>query len=900
MFFKLAARVIARSQAERAPRAAPIESLWQDLRFAARALARSPGFAAAGIVTLALGIGANTAIFTLINAVWLRPLPVAEPERLAVFYQRILVFTQPGAAPTFKASDGNGWRAFEALGDGSPAFVSVAAEGYSPLEARRPQLPLPNGAPLAAMPVSWNYFQALGVPVHGRTFVRDDDLPGAPVVAIISDRLWRARFNADANLIGQTVRAGTTPVLIIGIAAPRFRGPRLGDRTDVWLPLTAAGAFLPSTPREAFLRAKQSVMPVRLYGRLRAGVTLAQAEAEARAADQARPPRLFLRTLAATAYPTLAQEREGEDRRLTGLLAATAILVLVIGCANLASLLVARAERRRHEIAVRLALGVSRARLVGLLASEAFLLAASGAVAALLVSRLFLRTLAMFTLPTGIPIADLDLALDWRIAAFTSAVTMLTVAVCGLAPAWWAARADIMRMLAPARHGGGRSSSSLRMALLSAHVAIALVLLIGAALFTGSVRNALNKDLGFAADRTAFLAVIPNWARYADPAFKDVDFARRRADYARLQDRLRAVAGVTAVTAGGMPLMNPLREGERQASRAVVSEGRSHHLALAVMTGGPSLCAALGVPLMAGRDLDQHDTFANASGVAVVSKAFAQAMWPGENPVGKTFSTPSRDAPPGAAKPGPAGSPAAPAGAGRPGVAVSPVAAPSSQPDEIEVVGVASDSARRGVHGPGLLTIYRPDVTDPDLSQDVGRPSLGLVIRTGVDPSRIVPQITAVAREVFPDAYQLTVTTARQQIADEMASERMGATLFTWFSIVAVALGLVGVWGLVAYLVGRRLYELGVRLALGATPRGLMTVMALRGLIPVAVGCLIGLGAAAATMQLVGHYLFEITPVDPLTYAASAALFLLTAAIATIVPARRVLRLDPVTVLRSE
>jgi len=304
-------------------------------------------------------------------------------------------------------------------------------------------------------------------------------------------------------------------------------------------------------------------------------------------------------------------------------------------------------------------------------------------------------------------------------------------------------------------------------------------------------------------------------------------------------------------------------------------------LPIGTLSGGAGYCSALGVPIVAGRDIAPRDTIPGAPPVAVVSEQLARLLWAGESPLGRRFSLPER----------------APASAGAASRA-NPATAPPA-PDDIEVVGVAGgDAVRRGVRGANVATIYLPSVRDP--ADDMMRPAYGLVVRTEAPADTTVAQFEKAARAVFPDAYTLSVTTPSRQVAEQMASERMGLTFFAWFSVVAVGLGVLGIWGLVAHAAASRTFELGVRAALGASPRALVWTVALGGIVPVAVGCLAGLVAAAGSTRLLASYLFEVSALDPLTLAGSTALLLMTGLVASLLPARRVLRLDPVAALRTE
>jgi len=818
----------------------------RDLRFAIRMAWRSPLVTLGASATLALAIGANTAIFTVVKALWLRPVAVSRPEALAVVYERIERPGQPShLSDLFHPGDA------DRLTSLVPAFDGVAAELVATglMGEYRPRVSFgPDDTPLEAVAVSHQYFRVLGVSVRGRAFRPDDDRPGALPVVVLGHEFWQARLAGDPSVVGREIALGRTQALVIGVAAPSFRGAVIGDRVDLWLPLGALPSFLPVTAKAPDLAQDALAMaPVRLYGRLRDG--RAQAEQQVSAA-LARP--VVLRTLAEIAYPARVQAAATSDARLLWLLLATAGFVLVMGCLNLTSLLVARAERRRHEIAVRLSLGISRPRLVGLLLSDAAVLIALGAAGALVVSRWFLETLSAFALPTGIPVARLNVDVDWRVVTFAVAVSMGTVLLAGLAPAWHSARPSLATLLNTSGGTGRRGSHRRRFVLLAGHVAISLVLLVCAALFVRSVRRAFERDLGFAADRVLAVVVQPSLTQYLI-GDGDLDFMRRQADAIRLIDRLRALPGVTAVTTGVSPLLQPAHQME---TGAAVTDLGTTQVRLVTLGAGPGYLGATGVPLRAGRDLTPDDVSPGAPPVALVSESLARALWPGTSAIGHRLSF--------------------------------------GRSRDVEIVGVTGDAVRAGARGDAQLALYVPEPLRPD------RPMLGLVVGTAVDAGTIAPAVLDSVRRVFPDATQVRQTTARQEIEQEMASERLGASLFSWFGAMALALAVLGVYGLVAFITVERTREFGIRLALGASPAGLLRTVVGRGLAPVAAGCAAGLAGAAVVSGALRAYLFDLSPFDPVAFGGGAVLIGLLAAAAGLTAARRILRLDPVAVLREQ
>lgn len=852
---------------------------FSDLRLAARALLFDRFFTAAAIATLALGIGVNTAIFTLVNAVWLRPLPVRDPGRLVV------LSAKPSRANSgWPVTDRFRWEAWLALQARTRTLAGIAAES-NPLLWNL-VVSGPGGAPLSASAVSTNYFSVLGVPVRGRSFQDRDDVPGSPPVAVISHTLWSSQFASDPTLVGRTVRLGRQPTIVVGVAAPGFRGPRLGDATDLWMPLHAAAWFLPSVPPHVFLRSPALFLSLRLYARLRDGVPVAQARAEAAALTLTQGALTVLETLDTSAYPATAWGRERDDRGLAWLLGLTAIVVLLVGCVNLAALLLARAERRGAQIAVRVALGIPRGSLVRLLGSEALLLASVGGAIALVVSDLLLRTLRTFSLPTGIAISTLHLAPDWRVLAFTGLVSGLAMVPCGVAPAYGSLRQDAARTLVGRHVTAARARVRVRSWLLGAHVALALVLTIGAALFTVSVRRAFLKDLGFGNDTSAFVLVTPNLARYANATFTDVNVTRWMGDCRELTAQLRALPGVRVVTSGRSPLLaSSETAGPSTPIIPVTADGEVRSMPLVRIEGGPGYFAALGAELVGGRDFSEADLVAPPPRPLVVSEALARQLWPRENPLGKVLSFGD----PGARSLRTDAQLAGTRSAG---------SASAASADAMRVIGVTRLAAREGVRGEELPTAYV--VENRDAAAAVMAGPRAFAVQTTSSATAMLPEITSIVRRVFPDAHLLRVSTPREQIAAEMMRERMGARLFSWFAVVAIGLSVVGVWGLVAYSVVARTHEMAVRLALGASAGQLVRSIAWRGLLPVVAGAAVGLATAAAGQRLVDAFLFDVRPLRGLLFAGSALLMFAVGAVAALLPARRLLRLDPAQTLRSE
>ena len=844
-----------------------------NVRLAVRGLLKTPGFTAVVVLTLGLGIGANTAIFSLVNDVLLRELPVKDPGELVLFRN-------------VEGRDGRLSRAGENNGSIDPVTGRNASTSFSLLTFERLRS---SGralshvfafAPFNRMTllidsqpettdmgqlVSGDYFAGLGVSaIVGRTLTEADDQPSAPPVGVISYRFWERRFNRDPSVIGKTIQVNRVPITLIGVTPPGFAGAmQVGESVDISLPLAQHGRFQPD-------RAKNRAQPwywwIRVMGRLDTGVTAEQARAslEPIFQDTAREGWLAgsgREDGAGSKMPevsTLTADPGGQgenDRRrayaesLRILMGLVGVLLLVAS-ANVANLFVARGSARRREIALRLALGASRARIVGQLLGESFLLAFTGTAFGILLaywSRGLLLGLRQFN---GDP-AVLDLPLDGRVLAFTIVVTAGTALLFGLAPALRAARVDLTaEFQSGARLLGTRARSRLGQMLMVVQIALSLVLLISAGLFVQTLRNLEQVAAGFNTQGLALFRIEATPAGYPREAFTMLQ--------SRLQERLEQIPGVRAATFSRVPLLAGTR-----ANRRTIIPGYAPPAGASMNVNvngiAPNFFTAMEIPLLLGRTFTARDD-EDAPKVAIVTHAFARRYFASENPVGRRFTFGAN---------------------------------PNAPASEIEIVGVARDAKYTTLREAEPVTIYLPA---PQMLDGVAN----YYVRTASDPAAIGPAIRAAVREIDPTLPVVDLRTQEQQIERRNSQERLFAQLSGLFGVAALILACLGLYGLMSYLVLQRTGEMGLRLALGALPGQVLRMVLRESFTLVAVGLVLGLAVAYCVRRFVESMLFGLTAADPLTYAVVAGALIAVTLLASLRPAQRAARVDPMIALRAE
>jgi predicted permease len=813
-----------------------LDNLPQDLRYGARMLSKNPGFTMIAAVTLALGIGANTTIFSFINGLALRPIAgVKEPERLVAVYT-----SDRSSGQLFSDSSYPDYVDFR---DQADAFSRLAAYSGTTLtltgadEAER----------LTGAYVTGNYFDTLGVEARaGRTLRADDSTPGAAPVAIISHGLWQRRFGGEASVIGRTITLDRRIYIVVGVAPESFRGLRLGAPPEFWLPMTTEN-----------VSAHRGDRILNIVGRLKAGVSLKQAQSQITTigAQLARAyPKTNLGTLAAPDKPrpmTVVRESlippEGLQYAWVafGLLLAVVGLVLLIACANVANLLLARASMRRREIAVRLAIGASRWRLLRQLLTESLLLALLGGAGGLILAFWCSGLLPAFFSPNEV--GGLDVSLDWRVLVFTLAASLLTGALFGLAPALESSRPDLVTALKDgAEIHGWRRRITLRQALVVTQVALSLTLLIGAGLSLRSLSQALKFDPGFATQNLLIASLETRGVAMSEE--------QGQAFYRQALERIGSLPGVRSAT---LAAIAPISGGGTR--RGVQIEGYepppNEGLELNCNVVGLNYFNMMDIPLTQGRDFNAMDG-AGGPGVVIVNEELARRYFPGQNPIGKRLRFGSN----------------------------SPYR---------EIIGVARSAKYRQLREAPLPFIYLP------LDQEY-RGGVTLLARAAGGPASLAPAMRREIHSLNSDVPVYAVRTMSEHIGEALAIDRMIAAMLGAFGGIAMLLAVVSIYSVVSYAVTQRVREIGVRVALGARGADVLKLVIGQGMKLVMIGMAFGLAISFALTRLTSSLLFEVSATDPATFAGVVAMLTTAALAACYIPARRAMNVDPMVALRCE
>lgn len=847
-----------------------LEDLRQDAAYAARLLRQAPAFTAVAVLTLALAIGANTAIFTVINAVMLRPLPVPRPGELVMLTWQAHAWPHSDGMSSYGDCP-NRDQASETAGAGCtfsyPLFRQVQASGvfarvFACGGGGRIAVSVAGRAAWAdARYVSGDFFSVLGVmPQLGRFFGPRDDVAGATPAIVISDGYWRRRFGGDPGVIGRSVKVNDTAAVVVGVAPRGFTGMRPGIAEDLWIPLATKAQVAANIFGPAGLNATGDTRQwwVEIVGRLKspaaAGAAAAanavfQRAVAAGPAPQFKPsdaPRLAL----APAGRGLAALRNQFARMLLLLLAAVGV-VLLIACANLAGLLLARAAARRRELAVRGALGAARGRLIRQLLTESLLLALAGGALGVVVAVWGARALAAFFAANSYAVLHLDLAPDWRVLAFAVAATVATGLLFGFAPAWRGGGGKLAPALKESAGSivgrSGRGPFTLGNVLVAAQVALAIVVLAGAGLLVRTLVSLDRVHAGFDTHNLLTFRLAPELTGYSGP--------RLAALYPQLQARLRALPGVRNVSYSSDTLLS----GNLWITSIYVGDSSREHDADALRVG-PGYFATLKVPLLAGRVFTATEFAATAAAapraeprVAVVNEAFARRYLPRGAALGARVGSDK-----GAA--------------------------------QTEIVGVVANTKYSDLRRAVQPTIFYPF-----------QPGQGVfTIRTAMDPRALIPSVRAAVAGLDADLPLFEIKTQTEIIARSLAQERLLADLSSLFGLLALALAAIGVYGLLAYEVQGRTREIGIRLALGAERGAVLRLVARRGLLLALAGAALGIGASLLATRALAGLLFGVTANDPVTYAGVAILLIAVALAASIIPARRAARVDAMTALRQE
>jgi len=823
----------------------------QDLRHALRSLRHAGTLPLVAILTLAIGIGSVTAMFTVVNRVVLNPLPFRAQDRLVLVWgskpqdnQPELPFSQPDFADLRSQA-----RAFDALGAWAPGRGNLTGSG----DAEQVQWAV----------VTANLFEVLGVaPVLGRPFAAEEERPGTAPTAIISHGLWQRRFQSAPDIVGRTLVLDNRAVEIVGVLPADFSFLTYPSKTDVWMPIGAD----PFDGRR-FARGARSMG---VLGRLRPGVTLADARAEADAiAGGLAAAYPFFNTGRRFAVVPLAAQVVRDIRSGALALLAAVAGVLFIACANVSSLVLARAAAQRRDRLIRAALGASRWRLVRLQLAEGVLISAAGGAAGLLLAVWLVEVLVRLpyrsdSLYVPYAVARETIGIDLTALAFTMAVTLGSAVLFSLAPALRDRRLrhqDVLR--AGTRATADRPQRRIRAVLVVVEVALALVLLVSAGLMTRSLLRLQRVDPGFSPSGLVSIQVTLSRNAYRDPA-------RQSAFFTEALARLRALPGVTGAAAseylpfGGVDGSTGFLIDGRPAP------GRGDQQQVHYRSISPDYFTVMGIPLAAGRPFTSHDR-SDGLRVAIINEAMARTYWPGENPIGRRLALDFEtmrffpDRPP-----------------------ERNVAAGMR-----EIVGIVKD-----IRHSSLRTQPTPEMYAPYAQRPVAE--MTLVARTSGDPLDLAGPGRDRIRSIDSSQPVGQIESVSNLVASSIAQPRANSALLTAFAVVALLLAMIGVFGLLAYDVAQRTPELGIRLALGGQPHDLLALVLKSGMALVGTGLLIGTPGAIVAGTLLGGVLFEVSPTDPVTFMGAAAVLAGVAVVACAVPARRATRIDPMTALRTE
>jgi predicted permease len=815
-----------------------MHTIAQDLRFAARSFARQPGFTVAAVLTIALGIGANVTIFSVVDGALLRPLPYPHPDRLVMLWE---IFPPAGLTTVpLSVADYVDYRT-EAKTLAAVALMRNQ-EGMGLTGSGEPILP-------RTLAVSPSLFPMLGARAEaGRLFRPDEEEPGKGHVVVLSDAFWRRQFGGKPGLVGQTITLNDQAYQVIGILPRDFQFPPpvtfgtqmiVSRPPDLWVPFTIDRAHLDRGSHSHFALAA-----------LAPGATVAQATSEVNAIEQRITEKNPADHQGLTGAHVVSVRAQSVARlRPTLLLLMTAVgFVLLVACVNVANLLLARATARQREIGIRLAVGAGRGRLVRQMLTESLLLAAAAGVVGTMLGAWALALLGRFP-PIELP-AMYAPRLDPSVLLFTLILTAATAVVFGLLPALQSARTDLQTTLKEGRTTTGGGSSRLRGGLIVAEMALALVLLVGAGLTIRSFEALSGVDPGFDPDRTIALNVELPASRYPEPA-------RYAVFYEQVLDRLRALPGVERAAGGQYLPLSADRDGTNYQVAGQPTDGKAP-LIVDRLRVTPGYFETLGIHLVRGR------TFTDADGpssqrVAVVNEAFVRRHWAGEDPIGRRFGFGDD---------------------------------PSAQ-DWITIVGVARDVRREGLEVEDRPMAYLPVAQFPNRG-------LWFFLRTSGDPTAMVASAKQAIWAVDPNLPAEGVRTLDAQVANAVRRPKFTAIVLAIFGAVGLLLAAVGIYGVMAFDVTQRTREIGIRVALGADPRALVRLLLRRGVGLAGLGALGGLVAALAASRVMSSVLFGVRPDDPATFGLVILLLLAVAALATLVPARRATRVDPVVALRAE
>jgi predicted permease len=840
-----------------------MQTFLQDIRFGLRMLLKNPGFTSVAILTLALGIGANTAIFGLINAVLLRPLPIKNPQQLV-----LLQWDDNKWPPQFGQT---GWDSRYSFS--YPAFEQFVAQkkvlssafAWVPLGFNDQNTTVEiNGEPTVANGemVSGEYFSGLGAaPLVGRGLTAADENPGAPRAIVISYAYWSRRFDRDTGIVGRSIILNGTPFTIAGVMPASFYGVQIGTEPDLWVPFDDKPNMRPwgTEPGDAkSVFVARNWLCLNIMGRLDDGVSKAQAQSALDA--------VFHQFVTADWHPTkpddvpslklaagsqgLPQLQQGVQQPLFVLMIAVG-LVLLIACANVATLLLARAATRAKEISIRLAVGASRARLIRQLLVESVLTSALGGLLGLVFAAWGSNALVALMSTSDSRIV-LDAGVDSTVLLFTFAASVLTGILFGLAPALRASKLDLASAMkdSAANVSASRDKHRLGQSLIVAQVAASLVLMIGAGLFLRSLVNYENDTYGFDQRNLLTFGLNPTRAGYHGDRLLNL--------YSQLLDRIQALPGVSAAT---LIENAPFSGWSNNTTASIEGAGKGKgSYGVRWQRVGPDFFKAMGIPIILGRGILRTDTSASPR-IAVVDETFARKFFPGQNPVGHRLSLSDKYDP----------------------------------AHSFEIVGLTKPAELTQPQAKLKPKAYMAYAQFPnDITE------MFYEVRARGSAASVVSELRDVVEQTDASLPLMNLKTQRQETADALLLESLFAKLTTAFGLLALLLAMIGLYGTMSYAVSRKTQEIGIRMTLGASPFDILAMALRQGVLLTLFGLAIGAAAALGVARLIGSMIFGVTPYDPSTFAAVAAVLLAVALVACYVPARRAMRVDPVVALRRE
>ena len=820
----------------------------QDLRGGLRMLKKSPGFTFVAVLSLALGIGANTAIFTIINAVFLHPLPVEEPSRLAELFTRDTI--------TFNANAN-----FQLTGTSLPNYEDYRDQNnvFSGLATVTFPIPLNWGGQaepqqLNASLVSGNFFDVLGVkPYRGRTFIPDGDKKiGGNAEVVLSYSLWARKFGSDDKFIGQTITLNGTPYTVVGVAPPGFKGiVSLGRPDLLWIPITMRDYVLTGQLKD--LESNRRFRWLSIVGRLKPQVDVAQARAAmktvAAGLEKEYPRDNKGRT--AELFP-LNQSALGINQRQQfslagGVLMSVVGLVLLIASVNLANLLLAQAAKREKELSIRAAMGAGRARLVRQLLTESTVLSLLGGLAGLVVAYWGRNVLWSFRPPFLVD-GSIDLSFDARVLGFTMLISLFTGLIFGIIPAVKASGTDINEVLKTGGRGGalGWTHNRLRGLLVISEIALALVALVGSGLFLRSMQNAQQFNPGFESQNLLQMNFDLGALRY------DADHGQQF--FRDAIERAKTVPGVVTASVssngvfGGGFAGTIFREGEQ-------TDPNNRGTLVNFDDVTPGHFETMRIPLISGRDFTDFDR-EKTTRVAIINEAMAKAIWPGQEPLGKRFAI-------------------------------------VKEPELLQVIGVVGTTVVGQIGEDPQPTAYLP------MRQQYS-PFATLVVRTNSNPEPLIGAVRTQVQQIDKNLAFTNAQTVQQILGQGLWAARMGAALLGLFGALALILASIGIYGVLAYSVAQRTSEIGLRMALGAQPRQVLGLVLKQGMLLAIIGAGVGIIVALPVARMAGNLLYGVSATDPLTYVGITLLLMAVALLACYLPARRATRIDPLIALRVE